>query len=313
MARLQEISSSDRLAQLAVRIMIETAPVLGMIEYYPHPGNSDNPRKESSASGGQYRSVNNDYPDNEVDPTFADLKLAILGDKVETDVAHERRGFDIASVRASDLRSFARVLAKFYMDEHINGAGQGSSPIALNGLEGELPMTSSQAIYANDNSNALVVESGNSDTAVASQNQLKLKLHELIELVEGEPVLLMSDTMRAFISAVFEHLVERTEDEFGNQFMSFAGTPMMTVGKDPAGNHVIAEDENPGSITADTQSIYGVSYGEREDFASATNVGLQVIDKGVENSQYVYHVDLDAQQGVLNDEAIGRLAGVQLS
>jgi hypothetical protein len=312
MASLQEISASGRLNQSVVDIMVQEKPLIGQFEYYPHPGNADNPRKSSSADGGQYRSVNTDYPDNEVDPAFADLKLAILGDKVEVDVAHERRGFDIASVRTRDLRSFARGLSKFYLSEHIKGGGQGQSPIAINGLEGELPMSASQAIYAEDNSNALVVESGNSDAARKSQDALKLKLHQLVRLVEGDPVLIMSDDMQAFVSSVFSDLVDPQEDNFGNLFESFRGTPMFTVGKDRSGNPILPEDENPGSITADTQSIYAVSYEEGEDLAMSTNVGVQVEDKGIVDSQYVHHVDFDTQQGVLNDEAVGRLAGVQL-
>ena len=312
MASLQEISASDQLVQAVVSILVEEKPLIGQFEFYPHPGNSDNPRKASSADGGQYRSVNSDYPENEVDPAFADMVLAILGDKVEVDVAHERRGFDIASVRSRDLRKFARGLAKFFLKEHLKGGGQGQSPIALNGLESELPMSVSQAIYAEDNSNALVVESGSSDAAVQSQNKFKVKLHELIRLVEGDAVLIMSDTMHAFISSVFEGLIERTEDSFGNLFATFAGTPMFSVGKDRSGDPILPEDENPGSISADTQSIYAASYGEQEDLAMSTNVGVQVEDKGIVDSQFVHHVDLDVQQGVLNDEAVGRLAGTQL-
>jgi len=146
MATLAELSASDRLTQLVVSAMIEERPIIGQWEFYPHPGNSDNPRKSSTASGGGYRSINSDHADNEVDPAFANMILAILGDKVETDVAHERRGFDIASVRASDLRQFAREMAKFLVNEHVKGGGQGSNPPdeVLDSLAGVFDVSASE-------------------------------------------------------------------------------------------------------------------------------------------------------------------------
>jgi hypothetical protein len=314
MATLQQISASDRLSQLVVSAMIAERPIIGMWEFYPHPGNSDNPRKQSAASGGGYRSVNSDWADNEVDPAFANMILAILGDKVETDVAHERRGFDVASVRASDLRQFAREYAKFLVDEHVNGDGQSSSPTEINGLEGLLPMSKAQAIYAVDNSTPLTLQAGTSDSTVSDHQQLKVKLFELIRSIDGgADWIMMSNLLHAFITSVFESNVERTADEFGNEFQTFNGVPMVTADKNRSGNPVIAQDENPGSITADTQSVYAGRYGERSDLAMSTNVGVEVIDRGQDDSQWVYNVELDGQQGLLNDEAVGRLAGIEVA
>jgi len=314
MANLAEISASDRLSQLAVSTMISERPIIGQFEFYPHPGNSDNPRKQSGASGGGYRSVNSDWADNEVNPDFANMILAILGDKVETDVAHERRGFDIASVRASDLRQFARDLAKFIVDQHVNGGGQGSSPPQLNGLQSLLPMNDSQAIYAEDNSTALTLQAGNADSTVSAHQKLKVKLHELIESIDGGAEwIMMSNRLKALITSVFESNVERTADEFGNEFPTFNGVPLLKADKAPDGSEVIAQDEQPGSITTDTQSIYAGRYGEKADLAMSTNVGVEVIDRGQEDSQWVYNVELDAQQKRLNDEAVGRLAGIEIS
>jgi hypothetical protein len=314
MATLPEISASDRLSQLVVSAMIDERPILGQWEFYPHPGNSDNPRKSSSASGGGYRAVNNDHADNEVNPDFANMILAILGDKVETDVAHERRGFDIASVRASDLRQFAREFAKFLVQEHVKGGGQGSNPAELNGLESLLPMSDGQSIYAVDNSTALTLEAGNADATVSAHQKLKVKLHELIESIDGGAEWIMtSNRLKAFITSVFESNIERTADEFGNEFPTFNGVPLLKADKAPDGSEVLSQDEQPGSITTDTQSVYAGRYGERSDLAMSTNVGIEVIDRGQEDSQWVYNVELDAQQERLNDESAARLAGIEIS
>jgi hypothetical protein len=311
--RIQQISAGDRLTQIALSIVLEEAPLVGIWEFYPHPGNSDNPRKDSSASGGQYRSLNDDYPDNEVDAAFQNMILSIIGDVVQTDQAHERRGFDLASVRASDLRQFARSMARFLIDEHINGAGQGSSPPKLNGLEGMLPMSDSQAIYAESNSTPLTVQNGNSDSVVSAQQQLKRKIKALIQSIDGgADALLMSNNMHAFLTTVFEENFERRETDWGVDVMMFDGVDIYGLGYDYAGTPVIDQDEQPGSITTNTQSIYAAKYGERADLAMSTNEGLVVTDTGLQGNHYEYNVELDAQQGRLNDRAVARLAGVEL-
>jgi hypothetical protein len=311
---LQEISASDRLVSAFLSELREEAPLLPYIEFYSMVGNADAPRKASSAEGGGYRQLNQDYGPNEVDPAFGNPQLAILGDKVETDVAHERRGADIPSVRAQDLRAFARYFGKFFHDQIVNGAGQGGSPIKLNGIKGLLPMNNDQAIYAEDNSNAHEVSYGNSNSATKSQQQLKVKLNRLIAKVDGGPdVLLLSDALLQFITSIFEAQVETTRTEFGTLLTTYNRIPMVPAGYAPGGGAVIAQDENPGSITSDTQSIYALKFGEKMDLSYATNVGLQVMDKGVVDVHYTYHVDLDMQAALLNDQAVARLAGVAIA
>ena len=311
--RIQQISAGDELTQIALRILLQEAPLIGLWEFYSHPGNADNPRKQSSADGGQYRALNDDYPDNEVDAAFENLVLAILGDVVQTDQAHERRGFDIASVRTSDLRQFARTLARFAINEHVNGAGQGGSPPALNGLEGMLPMSDSQAIYAEANDTVLTVQNGNSDPVVSARQKLKRRIKALIQSIDGgADALLMSNDMHAFLTTVFEANFERRETDWGTDVMMFDGVDIYGLGYDFEGTPVIGQDEQPGSITTNTQSIYAVRYGERSDLAMATNTGLNVTDNGLVGNHYEYNVELDAQQGRLNDRAVGRLAGIEL-
>lgn len=311
---LSQISSSNRLTRIVLNILIEYAPLLGLMQFYTHPGNSDNPRKKSAAGGGKYRSMNADYADNEVDPAFASLILAILGDVVQTDQAHERRGFDMASVRASDLRAFAEDLATFIMTELINGSGQSESPPALNGLLGMLPMSDGQAIYASgDNATAFQVREGSSETAVAAQQKLKRILHTLIRMIDGGPsAIMVSNDMMAFITSVFEASIDRTEDEFGNLITMFNGVPLMAPGYKASGGDVMPLDENPGSITENTQSILTAKFGEKRDLAAATNVGLSVTDNGLVGSHMEYNVEMDMQIGRLNDRSIARASGILL-
>ena len=312
---IQQISSSNRLATAFIAALLEEAPIIQYLQFYSMVGNADAPRKASEAEGGAYRALNSDYNDNEVDPSFGDPQLAILGDKVETDVAHERRGADIPSVRATDLRAFARYFGKFFANELVNGAGQSQSPKKLNGIKGLLPMGNEQAIYATgENDTELTAQFGNSDAAVKSQQKVKERLNHLIGMVDGGPdVLLMSNELLQYITSVFEGMVETSRNEFGTLISTYNRIPMVPAGYAPNGNAVIQQNENPGSITAGTQSVYALKFGEKMDLTCATNEGIQVIDKGVVDVHYTYHVDFDAQVALLNDKAAARLAGIQIA
>lgn len=159
---LSDIAAGDAITRRVVNIMQESQPLLGLLSPFTVTGNSDTPRKSSGARGGAYRSLGDDYPDNEVPTAFGDLKLATLGDVVQTDQANERRGNDVPSVRANDLETFAVDFAGFIVDELLNGAGQTQTPFEINGVVGMLPMTNtSQAFYASgDNTAALNVTPG---------------------------------------------------------------------------------------------------------------------------------------------------------
>lgn len=306
---LSDLAQGDAISGRLVNIMQTTQPILGLLSPYTFSGNSDTPRKSSGARGGKYRDMNADYADNEVDPVFGDLKLAILGDVVQTDQAHERRGNDIASVRANDLEKFAEDLASFMVNELLNGGGQSLSPRQINGLVDMLPMTNTQAFYASgDNTTALTVAPGNE----SQEKALLLVLHRVIRSVRGgAQALVMSNEMKAVITTIYGHLVERQESEFGVILDTFAGVPMIAPGLEPDGEEIVATDEQPGSITTDTESVWGVRFGDQRDLAHGGNA-FMVQDNGLVGSHYEYNVDLDFQQVLLDDRAIARGAGIKL-
>lgn len=158
--KLQQISASDPVTSQVVMKMYENASVLKYAEFYRMIGNADYVRKNASASGGKFRALNSNYPANVVSPSFANPTLKILGDKVEVDKAHERRGIDISSVRATELLSFAGNLGRQFQNYFFNGNSQDNSD-SFDGLKYIVP--GSQKITASANGHA--VDLGNSDTA----------------------------------------------------------------------------------------------------------------------------------------------------
>ena len=119
--RLNQISASDSVTQSVVKRMAENSTVLQFAEFYSMFGNAEYARTSATASGGQFRAIDSDYSDNIITPTFASPALKILGDHIQVDQAHERRGYDIGSVRASELLSFAANLGKQFQNFFFNG------------------------------------------------------------------------------------------------------------------------------------------------------------------------------------------------
>ncbi len=297
----------DLITSTVVNAMVEKSNVLGMAEFYQMTGNADYTRKKSAASGGQFRSVNNDYPDNQVDPTFANPTLKIFGDKVQTDRAHERRGSDIASVRASDLLSFAYALGKEFQATFFNGDPQ-ASPAQFAGLKEITPATQVITPAAN----GLAVALGNTDSAKKTQQQFLEALDALIQSIDGgAQAISMDGTLLSRLSSIARDQVRFDINEFGQQVAFYNGIPILVAGFDKAGNKILPFNETVGTNT-DCTSVYAFRFGEKEDLSFATNVGVEVKDLGLVGVHYTYAVDFDLDLVLLNDKAVARLEGIRL-
>ncbi len=299
--------SGDVITKTVVNAMLEKSNVLREVEFYRMVGNADYTRKVSNASGGKFRSVNNDYADNQVDPQFANPTLKIFGDKVQTDRAHERRGSDIASVRASDLLSFAYSLGKQFQNYFFNGDSS-ASPAQFDGLKKMVP--SSQKITAA--TNGLAVQLGNSTTAKTSQQQFLELIDALIQSVDGgAQAICMDGTLLSRLTTIARDQVSFQLNEFGQQVAFYNGIPILTSGFDKSGNKILPFTETVGTST-DCTSVYAFRSGEKEDLSFATNVGVEVKDLGLVGVHYTYSVDFDLDSVLLNDKAIARLEGIRL-
>ena len=302
---LQQLSASDPVTQAVVSAMLSRSTVLEFAEFYSIVGNADYARKAASANGGKFRALNTDYPANQVNPVFANPALKILGDKVEVDKAHERRGADVPSVRAMELNSFAQNLGRQFQNYFFNG-DNGANSNAFNGLKIQLP--TGQKITAG--TNGLSVDMGNSDAAVKNQQNFLEQLDALIETVDGgAQALWMDGKVIARLSSIARGQVVWTKNEFGQQVATYNGIPIRPGGYDNAGNKVLPHTETVGTSTNCT-SIYAVRFGERTDTTLASNVGVEVKDLGVVGVHYTHNVDFDVDLAILNDKSCARLEGI---
>lgn len=303
--KLQQISANDTLTQQVVAQMISRATVLEFAEFYPIVGNADYARKAAAASGGQFRALDADYSDNQITPAYANPTLKILGDKVQVDRAHERRGLDVASVRARELMSFAKNLGKQFQYYFFNGA---VSSTQFNGLKAIVP--SGQKIVAA--TNGLSVTLGNDNTAkTAQQNFLEL-VNQLIQKIDGgAQALFMNAKALSRLTTIAREFIQWQANTFGQLIPYYNGVPVRDAGYDKNGSLVVPQNETVGT-SSDCTSIYAVRFGEGSDLSIATNLGVEVKDLGLVGVHYTHSVEFDADLVLLNDLSVARLEGIRL-
>ncbi len=308
--RFAQISSNDALTQAFIAAMQTQSPVLTRAEFYSIVGNAEYARKAAATAGGAMRAIDSDHSGQTVTPSFIAPALKIMGDKVLVDVAHERRGADVPSVRAAELLSFGRNLGRVFNDQFVNGTGLTVYTSGVKTL-----CVSGQKIYANSSSAALSIGMGNADATVTAQQALVEKLRELISMVRsgGTPYLILDSAWISRITTLGTNYVTITKDEFGKVFKYFDGVEMIDAGLTGAGAKVIAGDETHGTISGTCHSIYAVAFGERSDLSIATNVGLEIIDRGMVGSQWVHNAEFDLATALFDDKAIAKLEGLKFA
>ncbi len=305
--KLNQISAGDAVTQSVVKAILENASVLQHAQFYSIVGSASYDRKTASATGGQFRSLDSDYPLNSVSPVFTNPALRILGDQVQVDQAHERRGTDVNSVRALELLNFAKNLGKQFQNYLFNGDSMTSSE-QFDGLKVLVP--SGQTLVAS--SNGLAVVTGSDNTARTAQQKFLELLDVLIEQTEGADLLVMDGKTLARLTTIASSQVTVSMNEFGKPVKHYNGVAITSAGYDKNGTRVIPHTETCGTSSA-TTSVYAMKFGAGTDYSIATNSGIEVKDLGVVGPFFTHKVEIDACPVLLNDKSVARLTGLIIS
>ncbi len=305
--KLKEVSSNDLLTQQVLAEMSKTAPVLDYLEFYTMTGNADYKRKASAASGGKFRAIDSDYSDNKQTPQFANPALKILGDKVQVDKAHERRGMDIASVRVAELLSFSRNYGRIFQDKFFNGDADVEGE--FDGLKSLMP--EAQVITASEN--GLTVELGNTAAQKTVQQKFLELIDSLIESIPGGAQMIMADSLTlSRLNTIAREFISYELNEFGVRIAFYNKIPLLSSGYKPDGSRVITHTETCGNVATCT-SLYAARFGENSDLTFATNKGLVVDDLGLVGVHYTHSVEMDLAPALLDNKSIARLEGIIIS
>ncbi len=312
MATIREVSrgsgarSVTELRNLAVSEFIRTYPLSPYAEFYTFTGNADLPRADyGEFAAGDTRTTSTDYTPKEKSPTFANVSLKIYGDKVQTDIAFERRGGDIGSQRVLDLQRFAQALGRYFMDATINHDNALNAE-QLTGLKAQAAALGQVVTWG---ANGTVLDS-------TTLNQFLELLDEQINNIPGGPSCIIANGK--FISRLTNLArdyvrVATAPNIFGEQQVvtTYNEIPIVNAGFTADGSGlVIGNNETVGTST-DCTSIYLVRFGEQQDVTFATNVGLDVQDLGLVGTKYVTLVEFDVDLVVLNPKSLVRIEGIR--
>lgn len=304
---------ADELRTLAVAEFMAACPLMTHAQFYTITGNADSPRKATEIYGGDNRAVGADYATpKSANPSFGSVALKIYGDKVKTDIANQRRGIDIGSQRAKDLRGFARSLGRYFTDAVVNDQVAATK---FGGLAEQVTALGRDAILGGG-PDGYEVPSGDSAGSKAKRNNFIEQVDQVIEEVDPTVILLDSKTI-ARIQSIGREFV-RTDvvaNVFGvDQVVTrYRERPLVNAGlkKDRSGP-VIGHAETVGAST-DCTSMYFLRFEEGADVTFATNVGFDVQDLGLVGSEYITLVEFDVDLAILNDWAVKRLTGIRVT
>jgi hypothetical protein len=304
--KLNQFPMSE-LARIAVNAMIAKSPMLAYFDFYSIVGNASYDRKASSISGGTTRTVNNDYTGQTSAPEYANPTLKIFGDKAKVDVAYERRGGDIPSLRAAELVTLSEQIGKNLLEMIFIGDASVTAA-EFSGIKKQMP--DAQVLTPYDN--GFFLNPGTDDAARLNQAEFLEYVDQLIDLVGDPAFLAMDGKTISRITRIAEHMVHFEKNEFGRPVAFYNDIAMIPTLYDADGNRIIGHEEDCGT-GEDCTSIYAVKPGEKRDLSLATNVGLQVSDLGIVGAQYVHLLDMDVDMALLNTKAIAKIEGIRLT
>lgn len=273
--------------------MRKWCPLLDYLEFYQMVGSSDKPLKESSATGGKLRDVNEAWPDNVIDPEYGDVMLKIYGDKIQVDDAHVRRHAGdprmvLASLRLREIKKWARRVGQNLMYGIVNNSAA-ANPKAWDGLVAALPAGRTTSL---------------NDT-IATDDKLKVLVEKIAygisDIPGGAGFILMDAGVRSRLSTLGMGYVQLGMNELGTQVNTIENTPIVVAGYNSAGARVLPWTSGTGGNA--TRIIIGRS-SEAADIAFASNVGLVVKDLGLIDPHWTTKVEFDIDMEILNDEAV---------
>jgi hypothetical protein len=303
---------SAALRSLAISEFSSAFPLANFAEFYSIVGNADSPRKvDGSMTAGDTRTLSSDYTAKKNTPGFSAVALKIYGDKVETDIAYERRGIDIGSQRTLDLANFARSLGRYFMNAIINDE---LSAEKFSGIKETITANSLKTVFGSANGGSLPTGNASADRKLQDAFIEQLMLN--ISLTRPSAII-MNAYLKARLASIGRSYMSTTQitDIYGNlqTVENFASVPIVDAGFTSNNSGlVIPNNEVEGSSGAACTSLYMVRFGEQSDFTLATNVGLDVKDMGILGTSYTTMAEFDVDTALLDSTALRRISGIIL-
>ena len=261
-----------------VETFARTSPVLERLPFMDVNGNAYSYNVEQTLPGIAFRDYNTSYTESTGVVNPHTEKLYIMGGISSVDRALVKTQGSVNNIRAIHDNMKAKAAALTFTAKFFNGDNT-TAATEFDGLKERL--TGSQALTY---TGALTLE----------------KVDELIDGVIGGPTaLFMSKATRRTVNALRRAAGQATEvvsDSFGRQIDAYAGIPI----------GVIEEDKDGAAILADGE-IYAIRMGVQEYVSGLQAGGMEVIDLGLNRTQYETLIEWICGIAVFHPKAAARL------
>ena len=255
-----------------------TSPVLERLPFMDVNGNAYSYNVEQTLPGIAFRDYNTSYTESTGVVNPHTEKLYIMGGISSVDRALVKTQGSVNNIRAIHDNMKAKAAALTFTAKFFNGDNT-TDATEFDGLKERL--TGSQALTY---TGAMTLE----------------KVDELIDGVIGGPTaLFMSKATRRTVNALRRAAGQATEvvsDSFGRQIDAYAGIPI----------GVIEEDKDGAAILADGE-IYAIRMGVQEYVSGLQAGGMEVIDLGLNRTQYETLIEWICGIAVFHPKAAARL------
>ena len=261
-----------------VETFARTSPVLERLPFMDVNGNAYSYNVEQTLPGIAFRDYNTSYTESTGVVNPHTEKLYIMGGISSVDRALVKTQGSMNNIRAIHDNMKAKAAALTFTAKFFNGDNT-TAATEFDGLKERL--TGSQALTY---TGAMTLE----------------KVDELIDGVIGGPTaLFMSKATRRTVNALRRAAGQATEvvsDSFGRQIDAYAGIPI----------GVIEEDKDGAAILADGE-IYAIRMGVQEYVSGLQAGGMEVIDLGLNRTQYETLIEWICGIAVFHPKAAARL------
>ena len=261
-----------------VETFARTSPVLERLPFMDVNGNAYSYNVEQTLPGIAFRDYNTSYTESTGVVNPHTEKLYIMGGISSVDRALVKTQGSVNNIRAIHDNMKAKAAALTFTAKFFNGDNT-TAATEFDGLKERLT----------------------GDQALTYTGTLTLdKVDELIDGVIGGPTaLFMSKATRRTVNALRRAAGQATEvvsDSFGRQIDAYAGIPI----------GVIEEDKDGAAILADGE-IYAIRMGVQEYVSGLQAGGMEVIDLGLNRTQYETLIEWICGIAVFHPKAAARL------
>lgn len=260
-----------------VETFARTSPVLERLPFMDVNGNAYSYNIEKTLPGIAFRDYNESYTESTGVVNPHTEKLFILGGLSSVDRALVKTQGSVNNIRAIHDSMKAKAAALTFTKTFFKG-DNGTNATEFDGLEERIT----------------------GDQLLTGELTLA-KLDELIDAVVGAPTaLFMNKATRRNVNALMRAAGQATEvvsDAFGRQIPAYAGLPIGVIEEDKDGNAILADGE-----------VYALRFGIQEFVSGLQAGGMEVIDLGLNRTQYETLIEWICGVAVFHPKAAARLA-----